>query len=401
MRLRTFESFWLLKNGLLYSYPSLQHDIDTELVVVGGGISGALISHALVERGYKVLLLDKRDIAQGSSSATTSMLQYEIDVPLIELSLMIGEVAAAECYQAGVAAIDKLGALIKEHQVDCGFEKKESLYLAHNKRAVKDLHREFEMRKKHNIDVQWLEKKEIADRYGLQSYGAILSASGGSVDAYKLAHELIQLNVKRGMQVCDQTEIEEFDMQGTSPVIRVKEGITVKCKKVIFCTGYETTAMLKENIAKLFYTYACVSETGIRLCDKLKNTLVWNTDSPYLYMRCTDDDRLLVGGEDASSNLPFFQQKIKERKSVKLVKKLKKVLPAADFITDFTWGGTFGSTRDGLPYVGASPEYKHALFVLAFGGNGITFSIQAMDMITHMLEGKTHPLAKYYAFGRY
>ena len=82
MRLRTFESFWLLKNGLLYSYPSLQENIESEIVVVGGGITGALTSHALMEKGYKVLLIDKRDIAQGSSSATTSMLQYEIDVPI-------------------------------------------------------------------------------------------------------------------------------------------------------------------------------------------------------------------------------------------------------------------------------------------------------------------------------
>ena len=400
MRLRTFESFWLLKNGLLYSYPSLQNDLDTELVVIGGGISGALVSHALVEKGYRVLLLDKRDIAQGSSSATTSMLQYEIDVPLFELAPMIGEVAAAECYKAGVEAIEKLGALVKEHAIDCGFEKKESLYIAHSKAASKDLYSEFEIRKKHGLDVQWLNRKTVQETYELKSFGAILSASGGSVDAYKLAHELIQLNVKRGMQVYDQTEIAEFEMDGVSPVIQIKGGATVTCKKIIFCTGFESTGMLKENIAKLFYTYACVSETGIKLCDKLKNTLIWNTDKPYLYMRCTDDDRLLVGGEDSANNLPFFQQKIKERKSGKLVMQLKKILPAANFITDFTWGGTFGSTKDGLPYIGASPEFNNALFVLAFGGNGITFSIQAMEMITKTLEGSLHPLSKYYAFGR-
>ena len=105
MRLRTFESFWLVKNGILYSYPSLQKNIDTEIVVIGGGISGALTSHALMEKGYKVVLLDKRDIAMGSTAATTSMLQYEIDVSLFELAKMIGEEAAVECYKAGIDAI--------------------------------------------------------------------------------------------------------------------------------------------------------------------------------------------------------------------------------------------------------------------------------------------------------
>ena len=57
MRLRTFESFWLVKNGILHSYPSLQKNIDTEIAVIGGGITGALTSHALVEKGYKVVLV--------------------------------------------------------------------------------------------------------------------------------------------------------------------------------------------------------------------------------------------------------------------------------------------------------------------------------------------------------
>ncbi|MBK8391576.1 MAG: FAD-binding oxidoreductase [Saprospiraceae bacterium] len=73
----------------MYTYPSVQKNISTEIVVVGGGITGALTSHALMEKGYKVTLIDKRDIGQGSSSATTSMLQYEIDVPYSELSNMI------------------------------------------------------------------------------------------------------------------------------------------------------------------------------------------------------------------------------------------------------------------------------------------------------------------------
>ena len=400
MRLRTFESFWLVKNGILYSYPSLQKSIETELVVIGGGITGALVSHALIEKGYKVLLLDKRDISQGSTSATTSMLQYEIDVPLYKLAQMIGEEAAVQCYKSGIEAIKQLEMLVKNVDIDCGFATKKSLYMAHDEKAAVTLYKEYEIRNRYNLGVRWLNKEEVEAVYGFKAFGGIVSDCGASVDAYKLAHELIQLNVKRGMQVYDQTEIEQFDLNLDQPVIRVKDEITVICKKVIFCTGFEATQMIKENIATLFYTYACVSETGIQLQDSIKESLVWNTDEPYMYMRYTDDGRLLLGGEDSSNNNGFFQQKIKERKAAKLLEKLQVILPGIKFIQDFNWGGMFGSTKDGLPYIGASPEHKNALFVLGFGGNGITFSVQAMDIITQMLEGKEHPLAKYYAFGR-
>lgn len=400
MRLRTFESFWLIKNGLLYSYPSLQTNIDTEIVVIGGGITGALTSHALMKKGYKVVLLDKRDIGQGSSSATTSMLQYEIDVPLRELSEMIGEEAASTCYKAGIGAIHQLEDLVSELNIECGFTTKQSLYIAHIDSAVENLYKEYEIRKKHDLGVQWLTADEILKEYEMVCYGAILSETAASVDAYKLAHELIQLNVKQGMEVYDQTEIDTFDFKGESPVITTKDGNTIRCKKIVFCSGFETTEMLKENIAKLFYTYACVSEQFINIPEKLNKVLVWNTDDPYLYMRTTDDGRLLVGGEDSSINFPFFQQTIKETKAKNLLKKLKEVLPDVEFIQDFNWGGTFGTTKDGLPYIGKSPEFDNALFVLGFGGNGITFSIQAMNIITDLLEEKANELSHYYRFGR-
>lgn len=400
MRLRTFESFWLLKNGLLNSYPSLQHNEKASIVVVGGGITGAFVSHSLMENGYDVLLIDKRDIALGSTSATTSMLQYELDVPLLQLSEIIGEDAAAICYKAGVEAIDKLEKLIADNNIECGFERKQSLYFAHNKKEKNKLRKEFEIRKKHGLEVKWLNDVEVSATYGLISYGGILSQAGASADMYQLAHALIAINVQRGMKVFDQTAIEKFELDSDKPFIVTTDGHLIQCKKVVFCTGFEATEMLKEKIADLFYTYASVSEKNIKLPPIWKDTLVWDTDSPYMYMRTTDDDRLLVGGEDSSNNFGFFQQKKKEAKARNLIKKLEKRMPGIQFVEDFNWGGTFGSTKDGLPYIGASPEYKNAFFALGFGGNGITFSVQAMDIIPDLLSGKTNPISYYYRFGR-
>lgn len=401
MRLRTYESFWLLSNGLLYSYPSLHdHHESCDVAVIGGGITGALISHALLQKGYRVVLLDKRDIAGGSTSATTSMLQYEIDVPLYQLAEMIGEAAAADCYRAGIEAIGELDALVRKHRLDCGFERKQSLYIAREKKQVSWLKQEFDMRNRHALGVTWLEPGEISEAYGITCFGGILSEAAASVDAYRLAHELIALGVKKGMKVYDQTDIKEVIRDESGSLILAENGATVQCSRVVYCTGYEATEMLKEKTADVFYTYACVSEQGIAIPEKLKRTLVWDTGSPYLYMRSTDDGRLLVGGEDAQSGHTFFQNRIKERKSLKLQKRLKKAMPGIGFIEDFSWAGMFGTTKDGLPYIGESPEFPGALFVLGFGGNGITFSVQGMKIVTDLLEGRGNALAHWYRFGR-
>ena len=169
---------------------------------------------------------------------------------------------------------------------------------------------------------------------------------------------------------------------------------------MIFCTGFETTQMLKEKVAKLIYTWATISEEGIKLTDKLQNTLVWDTNDTYLYMRSTDDGRLLVGGEDSNYRMSQLNTKTKERKSKKLVASLEKIMGDVEFIEDHNWGGVFGKTKDGLPYIGKSPEYQNALFVLGFVGNGITFSIQAMEIIIDLLQGKPNQLSQFYRFGR-
>ncbi len=400
MRLRTYESFWLLKNGLLYTYPLLQKNITSDYIVVGGGITGALISDALIENNYKVTLIDRRDIGQGSTAATTSMLQYEIDKMLVDLSDMIGEEAAALCYKAGRSAIKELEKMVTEKNIDCDFDKKKSLYIAHNRRASVKLHQEFLLRKKHRLGVRWLTAEQVLKQYGILSCGGILSDTAASADAYKLAHELIWQNTGKGLQVFDQTSIKKITEQKNGATIYTTDNYKLQAKKIIFCTGFESTYLLKEKIAHLFNTYACISEPGVKINKKLKDTLVWDTNDPYIYMRTTGDGRLLIGGEDNDQLKQSNEQEVKEKKSTKLVKKVTRLVPGISFIEDFSWGGVFGSTRDSLPYVGVSPEYKHGYFVLGFGGNGITFSMQARKILIDHLQNKPNELGQYYRFGR-
>lgn len=400
MRLRTYESFWLLKNGLLYTYPSLQKNITTEILVIGGGITGALISHALIKAGYDAMLLDKRDIALGSTSATTSMLQYEIDVPLYKLAKKIGEVPATECYQAGINAIKDLEYLIKKEKIDCGFQKKKSLYIAHSAKASNWLQTEFEIRKKHKLGVKWLQQSEIKKNYNIHAYGGILSNVGASIDAYKLAHELIRKNVKKGLRVYDQVTVKKFLYGKKNVHVVLQNGCEIKAKKIIFCTGFETMEMLDETIANLNSTFACVSEANITLNNHIDKLLVWNTADPYLYMRTTDDKRLLVGGGDSPYKSAKFMEEEKGTKSKLVIRQLKKMMPGISFIEDFNWAGIFGSTKDGLPYIGEHPRFQNAIFVLGFGGNGITFSVQGMKIVIDLLEGRHNNMADYYRFNR-
>lgn len=400
MKLRSPEAFWLLKNGILNSYPKLQENTQCDIVVLGAGITGALISHALQNAGYNVVVIDKRDVANGSSAATTSMLQYEIDVPMVDLAQMIGIPGAVECYRAGISSIETLHDLVKKENIDCGFDMKESLQVAHSKRVVKALRKEFEMREQYGFDVQWLTSEEIEKRYKMKSHPGILSSKGASFDAFQFAHGLFQNNYKKGMRIYDHTTVDDIKYEEEGVKLTTEDGYTLDAKKIVFCTGFETMQMFKKKYADIVTTFACVSEQEINFFDTLNDTLIWDTAEPYIYMRTTDDKRLLVGGEDVNYKYGIISEKVKVRKSAKLIKKLSKLFPEINFIEDYVWAGAFGVTKDGLPFIGTHPDFKNAIFVLGLGGNGITFSVQGMDLIIKILAGQTDSLLHYYRFDR-
>lgn len=401
MKLKSSEPFWLVKNGILYSYPSLQYDITCDVLIVGGGITGSLIAHQCVEDGYNTVLIDKREIANGSSSATTSMLQYEIDVSLHELIEKIGEEGAVASYHACADSILQLQHICKQIRSKSGFHKKKSLYFAARKKDVISLQKEYTARQQAGFKVAWLDAKDIGEKYQIAAtHGGILSQIGASVDAYTLVHELLHYNHQRGLRIFDKTELMQVRYHPRSQEVLVNSGATIKTRRIIYCVGYESAGMIPEKFVDLISTYAVVSEINPEHTKAYQDILVWNTAKPYIYMRTTDDGRFLIGGEDERFQNPQKRDRLISRKEEKLVKTFYKHLPHTSFLPDFSWAGTFGETQDGLPYIGTHKAFKNSYFVLGFGGNGITFSIAGMEMCSYWLQGKKHPLSQWFRFGR-
>jgi len=66
----------------------------------------------------------------------------------------------------------------------------------------------------------------------------------------------------------------------------------------------------------------------------------------------------------------------------------------------YSWAGTFGTTKDGLAYIGPNRALPHAYFALGYGGNGITYSLIAAQILRDAVLGKRNPDAQLFAFER-
>ena len=100
MDLKSGYPFWAVKNGLMHAFPPLQADLRCDVAIIGGGITGALIADELSAHGHDVAVVDQRDVGWGSTAASTALLQYEIDIHMVDLAKQYGEDNAVLAYNA-------------------------------------------------------------------------------------------------------------------------------------------------------------------------------------------------------------------------------------------------------------------------------------------------------------
>jgi glycine/D-amino acid oxidase-like deaminating enzyme len=400
MDLKSESPYFLLKHGLLKSYPSLQQNISTPIAIMGAGITGALLAWHLVHAGFDVIMVDRRHVAMGSTCASTSLLQYEIDTPLHKLSELVGEKNAVRSYQLCRQAIYDLADICTQLKTDVGFELRKSLQFASYKSHVKNLQSEYLLRKQYGFDVAWLDEKELRSKFSLEYPAGLYSADGASVDAYALTHALLADAATKGLNIYDNTNVEAIHYRKKQIELKTTAGHTITCQHLMIACGYESQRYLRKQVETIHSTYAIVSEQIAQTNFWCDNALVWETATPYMYMRVTSDNRILIGGFDDDFYNPVLRDRRVKQKAKQLGQKIQKLMPGIPFKTDFAWAGAFASTKDGLPYVGTVKELPNTWFALGFGGNGITFSQMAAKMITEKMQGKANKDLSIFSFDR-
>lgn len=106
---------------------------------------------------------------------------------------------------------------------------------------------------------------------------------------------------------------------------------------------------------------------------------------------------LIIGGEDEASPDAHEDQARLKRKCETISTKLRRLLPELDFEIDYSWAGAFGESATGLPSIGPVPDMDHTWAVMGFGGNGITYSVIASQVVGTAVRGKSDADADLYA----
>jgi glycine/D-amino acid oxidase-like deaminating enzyme len=170
---------------------------------------------------------------------------------------------------------------------------------------------------------------------------------------------------------------------------------------VVIATGYEAGATIPDEVTALHSTYALVSEP-VREIDgwPAKGCVIWETARPYVYLRTTPDRRIMIGGYDEPFRDPVRRDRKLPMKTTALKRRFRQLFPQIQFEVATAWAGTFAETKYGLPFIGPHRAVPHTWLALGYGGNGVTFSLIAAEIIRDGILGRRDPDAELFGFER-
>ena len=365
------------------------------MLIIGAGITGAMVADALTALGMTVALVDRRGPAKGSSVASTALVQYEIDTPLSKLSRMIGKRDAIRAFRRSRLAVDALAGRLGELGVD--FQRRNTLYLAGNVLDPNGLKRECDARRQAGLACRLISRGELRDRFGIHAAAALMGYGDFTIDPRKAACTLLNTAIDHGAKLYAPVNVAEVDPRKTNVIATTSSGHSIRAKHLVFATGYEFPKRVPQRGHRIVSTWAIATVSQKRRLWP-GEPMIWQSADPYLYLRTTPDGRVICGGEDEDFADEATRDALIALKTKALQRKLKQLMPHIDTRVDFAWTGSFGQSLTGLPTIGLIPGMPRCWAALGYGGNGTTYSRIASEIIAGALSGRPDIDADLYRF---
>lgn len=409
MDLVSGDRLWIKECPILHKYPYLSENIECDVAIIGAGVIGAICAYYLTEAGINTVIVDKNIIGYGSTSASTSILEYEVDYDLIELKSKIGFDYGIRIFKLCEQSVYDIEEIINALDDKCGFSLRPCFYYSEKKSDVDQLKKEYELRKEQGFDVEYIDRSRGRELFSFPLEGGIYSHRGaGELDPYRFAHALLKYSTTKGLKVYENTGVTGIEHNNGYASIETDKNRFIKAKKIIDATGYEGRNNVPEKTVNLNRSYTIVTKPIEDFKGWHERCLIRDFENPYTYLRTTSDNRIIIGGEDTKiggrkskmADLRQVDGAVNEKYAL-LEKRLHRMFPNINNKEiEYQFNGIFGETGDGLPYIGEHPDVSNTYFSLCYGSNGILYGIIAAKLLRDLYLGRSSEDLHMFRFGR-
>lgn len=373
-------------NKNIKQYPYLTENIDADVIIVGGGVTGAILSYYFSQKDINTVILEKSRVAHGSTSITTSLLQYELETTYLRLKDKFNLSNIEKAYKLGIIALKELENFIDIFGNECDYRKNDSLFYTDKDLEIKEFQQEYEFRKNIGLDVELINKGDIP--FGFPIETAVISKGGGAqLDPYKYTHHLLEVSSQNGSKIFENSEVISVNYMDDGVEVETIFGHKVKGKIVIVATGYNTKLFTNRNFGVKTTTFNIVTKPIYNMSEIYKPFLYRDSNTPYNYFRLTKDNRIILGGEDINFIPDIDKDNLCEKAYENLELRLKKMFSKYNIEIDYKYCGAFASTKDNLGFLGMDPKHKNLWYCLGYGSNGILYAILGGIMLSKLYLG--------------
>lgn len=397
--LRGGHSIWQARPLKPIPQTHLRRDLKTDVLIIGAGISGALIADQLSASRMDVAIVDRRGAIKGSTPASTALLQYEIDTPLSVLARRIGRARAERIWRRSKLALDALRERARQLGIDAGQANRDSLYIEGDVLDADALRVEGQARRRAGFESSFLRANEVEARFGIRRRAALMGYDNMSADPRRLTAGFLNAALARGTRLYAPVEATAVHSGRGSVSVETDAGPTIRARSVVFATGYELPRGVPRKDHRIATTWALATRPQPRSL-WAESCFIWEAASPYLYMRAGPKGEVICGGEDEDFSDAETRDGMSSQKYAAIEAKLGRLLPGIDTRAAQTWCGNFGTSRIGIPSIGPVPRMPNCYAVLGYGGNGITFSFMAAQMLRSMIDGSSDSDSDLFSFSR-
>jgi glycine/D-amino acid oxidase-like deaminating enzyme/nitrite reductase/ring-hydroxylating ferredoxin subunit len=373
---------WL--EGERPEFSGVSKDIKTDVVIVGGGVTGLTAAYLALTAGKSVCLLERDRLGRGDSGHSTAHLTGLTDARLSRLVSSFGKSGASLAWFAGFYAIEEIARLINEAQIDCGFRRVDGYLhetLDQESDEARELIREVKLAQELGFNIDFVESAPIVQR------PAMHLRDQAFFDPVSYLYGLASAVIRRGGQVFELSEVTNIE---GDPSIVTANGQHIECEMVLIATHVPILGKASFTAGSYLQTklvaYSSYVLSGRLPSKSVPEVSLCDTSDPYYYLRAerfADFDRVIFGGEDHKTGQAISTNEI----YTALEEKLRSILPQIQI--DHRWSGQVIHTVDGLPFIG---EIEKGQFIATgFNGNGITFATIAALMFRDTLLEESNP----------
>lgn len=381
--------FWKKSEEIKNTYPYLTHDSNCDVLIVGGGINGALSAYFLAKEGANIIVVEKNIIGYGSTIASTAILEFDAGIELYKLEKIVGINEAKKIYNLYLKAIDEIEKIDQEINFDTGFSKKDDFYISNKFMQKINVLKEYESRKKAGF------KSELIDNHNVLNFnsGIITKKSSAVMNPYIFTQCLFEyLNSFENVEIYENTKIETIKCGYDNVICKTNNGFKIESSKLIFSTGLETLKYVNNLPVELYKTFTIVTKPIKELSNLNLDFVVKDIQEPCHILRFSNDNRIIFSGENIKYNYRFNDEKyfemIANDKYRKLCMSLEKLIPNVNNIAvEYAYNGTIAQTKDSLPIVDEIPNMPNCFCNLSVGKNSILGATIGAKMLTNAVRG--------------